>query len=85
MRDYYNNRYKRKRFYDFWNPSKKIDNIRNEIKKARDMMDRVEERMIYGWLSESKGDRMLFDLSEDLSEKERRMLELANESIGKSQ
>ncbi len=48
-------------------------------------MDRVEELMIYGWLSESKGDRMLFDLSEDLSEKERLMLELANESIGKSQ
>ena len=85
MRDYYNNSYKRKRFYDFWNPSKKIDNIRDEIQKARDMMDRVEELMIYGWLSESKGDRMLFDLSEDLSEKERLMLELANESIGKSQ
>lgn len=62
---------------------KKIDTINAEIKSIRAKIDKVEERMIFGNLSSKRGDELIESLKEDLSDKERRLLELTNETIEK--
>lgn len=62
---------------------KKVDTINAEIKSIRTKIDKVEERMIFGNLSSKRGDELIESLKEDLSDKERRLLELTNETIEK--
>lgn len=65
--------------------NKKVDTIRTEIKSIMDKIDKVEERMIFGSLSNSRGEELIETLKDQLSEKERRLLELSNETISKQQ
>ena len=65
--------------------SKKIETVRTEIQSIKDKVDKVEERMIFGKLSSKRGEELIDRLSEEYSEKQRRLLELTNESIGKQQ
>ncbi|MCM1142476.1 MAG: recombinase family protein [Muribaculum sp.] len=64
---------------------KKLETVKSEIQTIKDKMDKVEERMIFGRLSEHKGAELLDKLSEQLTDKEKRQLELTNESIAKQQ
>lgn len=63
--------------------SKKIETIKGEIQSLKDKVDKVEERMIFGRLSSQRGDELIQTLSEQLSEREKRLLELTNESAAK--
>lgn len=65
--------------------SKKVETIRNESQSLRDKMDKVEERMIFGNLSNKRGEELICNIKEQLSEKERRLLELTNETAEKQQ
>ncbi len=65
--------------------SKKVETVRNEMQSIKDKVDKVEERMIFGKLSSKRGEELIEQLSEDYSEKQRRLLELTNESIAKQQ
>lgn len=65
--------------------SKKIETVKTEIQSIKDKVDKVEERMIFGKLSNKKGEELIDRLSEEHSDKQRRLLELTNESIGKQQ
>lgn len=64
---------------------KKVDTIRTEIKSIKDKMDKVEERMIFGNLSNYRGEELIETLKDQLSDKERRLLELTNETAYKQQ
>ena len=64
---------------------KKVDTIRTEMKSIRDKMDKVEERMIFGNLSNERGEELIEKLKDQLSDKERRLLELTNETVYKQQ
>lgn len=65
--------------------TKKVDTIRNEIQSLRDKTDKVEERMIFGNLSTKRGEELIENLKDQLSEKERRLMELTNETVIKQQ
>lgn len=65
--------------------SKKIETVKMEIQSIKDKVDKVEERMIFGKLSNKRGEELIEQLSEEHSDKQRRLLELTNESIGKQQ
>lgn len=65
--------------------SKKVDTIRTESQSLRDKMDKVEERMIFGSLSAKRGEELIETLKDQLSDKERRLLELTNETVSKQQ
>lgn len=65
--------------------TKKVDTIRNEIQSLRDKTDKVEERMIFGNLSAKRGEELIENLKDQLSEKERRLMELTNETVIKQQ
>lgn len=65
--------------------NKKVDTIRTEIKSITEKIDKVEERMIFGNLSNSRGEELIEILKDQLSEKERRLLELSNQTISKQQ
>lgn len=58
---------------------KRTDTVRTEIKNLTDKIDKVEERMIFGHLSNTKGEELIEKLKEQHSNKERRLLELTNE------
>ena len=64
---------------------KKADTIRTEIKTIKDRIDKVEERMIFGNLSTERGEELMEQQKEQLSDKERRLLELTNETAYKQQ
>jgi len=64
---------------------KKADTVRAEIQSLRDKMDKVEESRIFGRLSDKKGAELFEKLSDQLSDKEKRLLELTNESTAKMQ
>ena len=64
---------------------KKVDTIRTEIKSIMEKIDKVEERMIFGNLSNSRGEELSEILKDQLSEKERRLFELTNETAYKQQ
>lgn len=64
---------------------KKIDTIRTEIKNIMDKIDKVEERMIFGNLSKNRGEELIETLKDQLTEKERRLWELTNETAYKQQ
>lgn len=64
--------------------SKKIETIKKEIESLNSKIDKVEERMIFGKLSQTRGEELLFELSETISDKNRRYTELMNLSIAKS-
>lgn len=64
---------------------KKVDTIRTEIKSIMEKIDKVEERMIFGNLSNSRGEELNEILKDQLSEKERRLFELTNETAYKQQ
>ena len=63
----------------------KINNLKEEQKSIIEKVDKVEERMIFGHLSTNRGEELIFKLKEQKEEKERRILELTNESIAKHQ
>lgn len=65
--------------------TKKINTTKEDIKSIQERIDKVEERMIYGKLSITRAEELAFNLSEQLSEKERRLSELVNLSITKTQ
>lgn len=65
--------------------TKKIDTIQNEIQSLRDKVDKVEERMIFGNLSSKRGEELIENLKEQLSDKEKRLTELMNETVYKQQ
>lgn len=65
--------------------AKKRETITTEIQSIKDKMDKVEERMIFGRLSDHKGNELLEKLTDQLTEKEHRLFELNNEAIGKQQ
>lgn len=77
--------YKRQLQKDLQTISKRVETIREEIQSLRDKIDKVEERIIFGKLSEKRGAELTDKLSEQLNEKEHRLLELTNESVGKQQ
>lgn len=77
--------YKRQLQKDLQTISKRVETIREELQSLRDKIDKVEERIIFGKLSEKRGAELTDKLSEQLNEKEHRLLELTNESIGKQQ
>ena len=65
--------------------SKKVDTIRNESQSLKDKIDKVEERMIFGNLSAKRGEELIESLKDQLSDKERRLMELTNETVSKQQ
>ena len=65
--------------------NKKVNTIRNEISSIVERVDKVEERMIFGNLSKSRGEELSEILKDQLSEKERRLFELTNETAYKQQ
>lgn len=77
--------YKRQLQKDLQTISKRVETVREEIQSLRDKIDKVEERIIFGKLSEKRGAELTDKLSEQLNEKEHRLLELTNESVGKQQ
>ena len=64
---------------------KKVDIVRTEIKSRKEKIDKIEERMIFGNLSNKRGEELMEQQKEYLSDKERRLLELTNETIYKQQ
>lgn len=62
---------------------KKADTIRNEISSIVEKIDKAEIRMINGHLSQNRGDEFIEQQKELLSDKERRMTELINETAYK--
>ena len=64
---------------------KKVDIVRTEIKSIKEKIDKIEERMIFGNLSNKRGEELMEQQKEYLSDKERRLLELTNETIYKQQ
>lgn len=77
--------YQRQLQKDLVTIGKKIETIQSEIETIKSRMDKVEERLIFGKLSKSRADELLVKLSLQLSEKENRLSQLSNESIGKHQ
>lgn len=65
--------------------NKKVNTIRNEISSIVERVDKVEERMIFGSLSKSRGEELIEQQKELLSDKERRLIELTNETAYKQQ
>ena len=65
--------------------TKKVDTIRTEIKTILDKIDKVEERMIFGNLSNKRGEELIEQQKDQLSDKERRLFELTNETAYKQQ
>ena len=65
--------------------NKKVNTIRNEISSIVERVDKVEERMIFGSLSKSRGEELIEQQKELLSDKERRLTELTNETAYKQQ
>lgn len=70
---------------DLMTISKKIETVKTEIQSIKDKVDKVEVRMIFGKLSSKKGEELIDRLSEEHSDKQRRLLELMNESVSKQQ
>ena len=64
---------------------KKVDTVRTEIKSIKEKIDKVEERMIFGNLSNKRGEELIENLKDQLSDKERRLLQLTNETAYKQQ
>ena len=64
---------------------KKMTVIEEEIKDIKNKIDKAEERMIFGNLSESKGEEIIHKLKELLNEAEKRQLSLVNQNIAKQQ
>lgn len=65
--------------------SKKMETIKTEKQSIKDKVDKVEERMIFGKLSAKRGEELIEMLSDEYTEKQKRQLELTNESISKQQ
>ncbi|MBD5210257.1 MAG: recombinase family protein [Bacteroidales bacterium] len=63
----------------------KLNTLKEESKTIIAKVDKVEERMIFGNLSTNRGEELIFKLKEQNEEKERRILELTNESVAKHQ
>lgn len=63
--------------------AKKIDTANEDIHSIRAKIDKTEERMIFGKLSNQRGEELIAALSEQLNDKEKRLTELTNQSIGK--
>lgn len=63
--------------------NKKVNTIRTEIKSIKDKIDKVEERMIFGNLSNKRGEELIENLKDQLSDRERRLFELTNETAYK--
>ncbi len=63
----------------------KINTLKDEQKNLIEKVDKVEERMIFGNLSTNRGEEIIFNLKEQNEDKERRILELTNESVAKHQ
>lgn len=77
--------YKRQLEKDLLTLSKKMQTMKGETQSIREKIDKVEERMIFGKLSEKGGGELIDTLSDRLSDAERRLLELTNETIAKQQ
>lgn len=63
----------------------KIATLKEDGKAIIEKIDKVEERMIFGNLSTKRGEELIYSLKEQKEEKERRLLELTNESVAKHQ
>lgn len=65
--------------------NRKIDVIRTESYSLREKIDEIEERMLFHNLSSKRGEVLIDKVKDLLSEKERRLLELTNETAYKQQ
>lgn len=65
--------------------NRKIDTIRTESYSLREKIDEIEERMLFHNLSSKRGEELIDKVKDQLSEKERRLLELTNETVYKQQ
>ena len=64
--------------------ARKLETVTKDIENLNTQMDKVEERMIFGKLSQTRGEELLFEISETISDKNRRYTELMNLSIAKT-
>lgn len=65
--------------------NRKIDTIRTESHSLREKIDEIEERMLFHNLSSKRGEELIEKVKDQLSEKERRLLELTNETAYRQQ